>query len=171
MPLLQMSNLTKPGKTTCVMFASGTKSVARRLLRAAASQLANPSVARALSAAEDEDDIQAVLAKHRGHKYLEELALLVLEPAADAAEGRARLMALADKMRALDVACGGGHTAAADMLLLYASSQTWFTSERDYKVSHALSWGLLQLRKASYLCTYVRGHVSANTLMQIRGGF
>ncbi len=115
-------------------FASGTKSLARRWLRTAASQLANPSVARALSSAEDEDDIQAVLARHRGHKHLEELALLVLQPAADAAEGRARLMALAEKVRALDVACGGGHTAAADMLLLYASSQTWFTSEREYKV-------------------------------------
>ncbi|CAL8467814.1 g7352 [Coccomyxa elongata] len=112
---------------------TGTKSVARRLLRAAASELASPTVARALSSAEDADDIQEVLAKHRGQKHLEEVAVLVTQPAADAAEARSRLMALAEKMRALDVALGGGHTAAADMLLLFASTQTWFTSERDYK--------------------------------------
>lgn len=108
--------------------------MSRRLLRAAASQLANATVARELSAAEDVDDIQAVLAKHRGHQQLEELALLVMQPAADAAEARARLMDLANKVRALDVACGGGHTAAADILVLYAFTQTWITSERDYKV-------------------------------------
>lgn len=134
MCLLYWDTLLHAGMRPWLRFASGTKSLARRWLRTAASQLANPSVARALSSAEDEDDIQAVLARHRGHKHLEELALLVLQPAADAAEGRARLMALAEKVRALDVACGGGHTAAADMLLLYASSQTWFTSEREYKV-------------------------------------
>ena len=108
--------------------------MARRLLRAAASELASPTVARALSSAEDADDIQEVLARHRGQKHLEEVAVLVTQPAADAAEARSRLMALAEKMRALDVALGGGHTAAADMLLLFASTQTWFTSERDYKV-------------------------------------
>ena len=36
-------------------------------------------------------------------------------------------------MRELDVE-NGGHTAAADLVLLYASTQTWFASERDYKV-------------------------------------
>ena len=28
----------------------------------------------------------------------------------------------------------GSHTAAADLLLLYASTQTWFAAEREYKV-------------------------------------
>jgi hypothetical protein len=104
------------------------------LLRAAAQQLANTTVAHALSAAENVDDIRAVLMRHKGHAQLEELALLVVKPAANAADSRAMLMELADKVRAIDIAAGGGHTAAADMLLLYACTHTWFTSERDYKV-------------------------------------
>ena len=50
---------------------------------------------------------------------------------------RARLRDLAALLRALDVE-NGGHTAAADLVVLYASTQTWFASERDYKVrTHA----------------------------------
>ena len=45
---------------------------------------------------------------------------------------RENLIALAAKLRELDVR-NGGHTAAADLLLLYASTQTWFASEREYK--------------------------------------
>lgn len=108
--------------------------MARRLLRAAAQQLANANVARALSSAENTDDIRAVLAKHKDHTQLQKLALLVLQPAADAAESRAKLLQLAGTVRAIDLDSGGGHTAAADILLLYACTQTWFTSERDYKV-------------------------------------
>ena len=46
---------------------------------------------------------------------------------------RARLRELAALLRALDVE-NGGHTAAADLVLLYASTQTWFAAEREYKV-------------------------------------
>ena len=113
---------------------AGAKSVARRLLRAATQQLANAAVARVMAAAESAEDIRAVLAKHAGFTLLEQLAEAVLQPAADASQARARLMALADRMRALDVACRGGHTAAADLLVLYASTRTWFAAEREYKV-------------------------------------
>ena len=54
---------------------------------------------------------------------------------------RARLRDLAALLRALDVE-NGGHTAAADLVLLYASTQTWFASEREYKV-HAPACALL----------------------------
>ena len=87
-----------------------------------------------MAAAESAEDIRAVLAKHAGHALLEQLAEAVLQPAAGAAQARAALMALADRMRALDVACRGGHTAAADLLVLYASTRTWFAAEREYKV-------------------------------------
>ncbi len=122
--------------------------MARRLLRAAAQQLANATVARALASADDAANIRAVLAKFAGHTQLHELALLVLEPAGTPSEAREKLMALADKVRAMDLAAGGGHTAAADMLLLYANTQTWFTSERDYKVRHIVRIC------ASVCCTY-----------------
>lgn len=50
---------------------------------------------------------------------------------------RARLRELAALLRALDVE-NGGHTAAADLVLLSASTQTWFAAEREYKV-HTLA--------------------------------
>lgn len=46
---------------------------------------------------------------------------------------REKLRVLAARLRELDVE-SGGHTAAADLLFLYASTQVWFASERDYKV-------------------------------------
>ena len=133
--------------------AAGKRSVARRLLRAATQQLANANVARAMATAESVEDIRAVLAKHAGFKLLDQLAEAVLQPAAEAAQARERLMALADRLRALDVACRGGHTAAADLLVLYASTRTWFAAEREYKVRRGRWRAGMSARHARPSCT------------------
>ena len=49
-------------------------------------------------------------------------------------EAKAQLLLLVDVLRELDVQHKGGHTAAADMAYLYATTQIWFTVERNYKV-------------------------------------
>lgn len=41
-------------------------------------------------------------------------------------------MAVALHLRAADVRSGGGHTAAADLVFLIASTQQWFVSEKGY---------------------------------------
>ena len=43
---------------------------------------------------------------------------------------------MVDVVRDIDVEHRGGHTAAADMVYLYAMTQVWFTVERNYKVQH-----------------------------------
>lgn len=42
-------------------------------------------------------------------------------------DARQLLMEVYQQVRALDVACGGGLTAVADVLLLYAATLHWFT--------------------------------------------
>lgn len=42
-------------------------------------------------------------------------------------------MAVAQHLRAADIRAGGGHTAAADLVLLFAATQHWFVSERRYR--------------------------------------
>ncbi len=43
-------------------------------------------------------------------------------------------MSVVGVLRDFDVELGGGHTAAADILTLYANTTVWFTAERNYKV-------------------------------------
>lgn len=54
---------------------------------------------------------------------LSAMAKLLAQPAADAAAARALLAQLVVHLRELDVAQGGGHTRAADVLALYAATQ------------------------------------------------
>ena len=66
----------------------GNKSIARRLLRTAAAQLANANAARDLGAAEDITEIEDVLIKHSLQPQLESIAKMVVQPAEDEAEAR-----------------------------------------------------------------------------------
>lgn len=50
-------------------------------------------------------------------------------------EARAGLQQMVDAIRKMDVARGGGLTACADILQLYASTQHWLAAERGYKAS------------------------------------
>ena len=43
------------------------------------------------------------------------------------------LTRMSEELRAIDVEVGGGHTAAADILYLYAQTAQWFSAERNYK--------------------------------------
>ena len=70
------------------MGCAGNKSVARRLLRTAAAQLANANAARDLGAAEDVSDIEEVLVAHSLQPQLESIAKLVVQPADSEAEAR-----------------------------------------------------------------------------------
>lgn len=58
-------------------------------------------------------------------KYPELISLLLfaLEPVATAQEARQRMLQLEAQLRTLDVQHKGGHTAAADILHLYACTQ------------------------------------------------
>jgi hypothetical protein len=49
-------------------------------------------------------------------------------------DARDKLMSVVGVLRDFDVELGGGHTAAADILTLYANTTVWFTAERNYKV-------------------------------------
>lgn len=51
------------------------------------------------------------------------MTLLLAKPAADAAAARDLLGQMVGCLRDLDLAQGGGHTRAADVLTLYASTQ------------------------------------------------
>ena len=81
-----------------------------------------------MASAEEPDDIRALLARQHGFEALKDMAEAVLQPADSGEQARKLLMGLADRMRALE------HSSAADLLTLYASTQTWFIAERDYKV-------------------------------------
>ena len=48
-------------------------------------------------------------------------------------DARIKLAAVADHLRSADMRSGGGHTAAADLVYLYAATQQWFFAERRYK--------------------------------------
>ena len=52
---------------------------------------------------------------------------------ADVQDARIKLAAVADHLRSADMRSGGGHTAAADLVYLYAATQQWFFAERGYK--------------------------------------
>jgi len=59
-----------PGRAT----RAGERSVARRLLRAAAPSLADAAAARALGAAASDADLRRALERHAGHAHLAALA-------------------------------------------------------------------------------------------------
>lgn len=54
-------------------------------------------------------------------------------PASTAAEARERLALAVEAVRAADLEAGGGLTALADLLVLYAATKTWFSHDRSYK--------------------------------------
>jgi hypothetical protein len=110
----------------------GPKSIARRLLRAAAGPLSNASVSRAVAAATTAGDVRRALERNPGFPALERLAEAVLQPAADADDARAKLSGLSAMLRELDAAAGGGHTAAADLIALYAATRVWFFADRSF---------------------------------------
>ena len=90
-------------------FAAGSKSIARRFLKAATQQLSNANLARAMASAEEPDDIRALLARQHGFEALKDMAEAVLQPADSGEQARKLLMGLADRMRALE------HSSAADL--------------------------------------------------------
>ena len=49
-------------------------------------------------------------------------------------EAKGKLKELAEKLRQIDIQEGGGHTAAADIIYIYACTQCWFSPGRGYKV-------------------------------------
>ena len=52
----------------------------------------------------------------------------------DIQEARVNLRRLVQQLREIDVKQGGGHTAAADVVYIYACTQHWFTPGPGYKV-------------------------------------
>ncbi|KAK9817177.1 hypothetical protein WJX72_010690 [[Myrmecia] bisecta] len=113
---------------------TGDKSIAKRVLRGASAQLSNAAVTRSLSIANSTADLRKALERYKGQfPHLQALGALVLQPVATGQEAKAKLVELAVELRRLDLEVGGGHTAAADMVYLYAMTQHWFTAERNYK--------------------------------------
>lgn len=60
-------------------------------------------------------------------------ANLLSGPASTFAEARERLALAAQVVRVADLDAGGGLTALADLLVLYAATKTWFSHDRNYK--------------------------------------
>ena len=48
-------------------------------------------------------------------------------------DARAKLTAVAQHLRQADMRAGGGHTAAADLVHMFATTQHWFAAERRYR--------------------------------------
>lgn len=119
---------------------NGDRSIARRLLRAAAPALSSPQVARGVASAATAADLRRALERAGvgpgpgHHPRLHELAEAVLrEPeAASFEEARQRLLALVPMLRRFDAEARGGHTAAADVATLYGRTRVWFCAERRF---------------------------------------
>ncbi|KAL4445829.1 hypothetical protein ABPG77_009028 [Micractinium sp. CCAP 211/92] len=114
----------------------GPRSVARRILRGCIQALAPIEVADTFAAANADEELQWAARQHAGElpAGLAKLCTTVLQPSAGTFEdARQLLMEVYQQVRALDVACGGGLTAVADVLLLYAATLHWFTCERGYR--------------------------------------
>ncbi|KAK9830947.1 hypothetical protein WJX81_000882 [Elliptochloris bilobata] len=112
---------------------TGERSIAKRLLRAAAPVLGDAVAARAVAAAAGEEDLRRMLQRHPGHPNLQALAEVVLAPVSTRQDAREALQRLEAELRLLDAAQGGGHTAAADMVAFYAATSMWFIAEKNYK--------------------------------------
>ena len=119
---------------------NGDRSIARRLLRAAAPALSSPQVARGVVAAATAAEVRRALERSGvgpglgHHPQLHELAEAVLRdpPAASFEEARRRLSDLVPMLRRFDAEARGGHTAAADIATIYARTRVWFSAERRF---------------------------------------
>lgn len=112
------------------------KSIAKKILRGTAQILAPASVSRQFTSAFSNEEIELVAAQRAAElpPMLIHLCGVILgSQAADAAAARDRLLAVARYLREIDVQLGGGLTAVADVTLLYAYTQRWFTGLKGYK--------------------------------------
>ena len=143
-PLQVKLFLDRPGQLTCPRVRRltddetldhlwrGPRSVARRLLRSAAAALSNAAVARAVAAATTPSEVRRAIERNPGHPNLARLAEAVLAPASTPEQARANMASLVPMLREFDMAAGGGHTAAADIMLMYATTRVWFFAERNF---------------------------------------
>ncbi|PRW58999.1 putative histone-lysine N-methyltransferase ATXR3 isoform X1 [Chlorella sorokiniana] len=114
---------------------TGPKAVSRRVLKGCIATLAPAAVAKSFAAASEVGQLQAAAQEHNGQllEGLRAMCALVLQPAADVEDARSKLRQLYAQLRGLDLETQAGLTAAADLLLLYASTQRWMTCERGYR--------------------------------------
>jgi hypothetical protein len=108
---------------------TGARSVARRVL-IGASQAMSSQALSAIAALEEDDAIEAGATSVRVPPPLHRAAALLRKRAATPAEARARLEALVAALREADLAAGGGLTAGADILTLYAATENWLTRKQ-----------------------------------------
>ena len=113
----------------------GAKSIAKRLLRCVAAALSPSPAARRIMGAESAEDLEITLADSRGAmpESFSKIADTAMRPGGSPEECRKLLMELSEVVREVDLDIGGGLTAAADVLLLYASTERWITYERGYR--------------------------------------
>lgn len=114
----------------------GPRSVARRVLHGCIQAVAPIEIADTLNAANTDEELQWAVRQHAGElpAGLAKLCSTILQPSAGTFEdARQLLMEVYRQLRALDLVCGGGLTAVADVLLLYAATLHWFTCERGYR--------------------------------------
>ncbi|GAB4817034.1 hypothetical protein N2152v2_004080 [Parachlorella kessleri] len=116
---------------------AGPKSIAKRVLKGVLSVpgLAAGAGKELVAATTDAEWAAALEAAAAGELPPAVVALcrLVLRPAGSAQEARQGLLDMVAALRKLDVQRGGGLTACADILFLYASTKRWMTAERGYK--------------------------------------
>lgn len=114
---------------------SGERSVMKRLLRGAAGVLTDAMLVRGLGNAVSPEELSRLLERYAssGGGHLSGLAQACMRPVETAEDARTGLLELAAQLRQVDIAVGGGHTAAADLATLYGHTQHWFTAERNYK--------------------------------------
>uniref|UniRef100_A0A1D2A1F6 SET domain-containing protein n=1 Tax=Auxenochlorella protothecoides TaxID=3075 RepID=A0A1D2A1F6_AUXPR len=112
----------------------GPRSVGFRALQGLTQVLSSPSLSRHFSATQTREDVARLAARHGAELAPELVCLLgiLLRDVAGVDEARAALSDLVRELRRVDVGLGGGLTALADVLTLYARTRTWFAPERGY---------------------------------------
>lgn len=120
-----------------------------RALQGLTQVLSSPSLSRHFSATQTREDVARLAARHGAELAPELVCLLgiLLRDVAGVDEARAALSDLVRELRRVDVGLGGGLTALADVLTLYARTRTWFAPERGYVVSNMGLGGLAQREK------------------------
>lgn len=110
----------------------GIKSVAKKLMKGATGLLWVHTSTRNIVGARTEAELEAAVASAMEKAdelpaQLKRILEFVMQPAVDAADARKKLFELVEILREVDNERGGGLTAAADCVYLYASTKHWLT--------------------------------------------
>ena len=113
---------------------SGFKSVAKKTLRYVSGALVGGAAARRIASADNSSKLEDAIAMVHDTMppSLIKICDVIFKQASNPEEARKYLIELSNVIRDVDIEIGGGLTAAADILILYANTHHWITYERGY---------------------------------------